>query len=245
MTNSLRLLGFLSLVALGFGSGALLVSFATYDVQVIPVFGDGSVSNEAVALRAQLITMREANNNINQMIGSMMEVGFTIFLGLLAYSWFSSTIAHDRERAILRDEILTGVKKDLNSHLSESMKKLAGGLEQTISKSLSDLNEELLRTKYSLLETQLEISKKDGFYLGSAFMWARRMLEVGHRLWGADIYTPQAVTEMRNLIVAGGYRPDGDDISAVRSAASHVIRSSPEHKDIVESLIQLMVEKQE
>lgn len=118
---------------------------------------------EILVLQAQLEQMRETDSQMLDMVLWAMGVVFTLAVAIVGYNWYVSRLQYERDKRVIKDEILNELSRDINTRIEEN----ATGIHERISRQRSSFDDDLRKSRTELeavqqrLETRINILNGD------------------------------------------------------------------------------------
>jgi hypothetical protein len=149
----------------------------------VAVISQTRPSDEVIALRAQLETMRQYDQRLLETVHWSLGASVGIMLLVVGLGWYTNFRLYKRE--------VTDVKRDIINALRGEMTSAAA---DAANSALRDFR----KMQYQLMKIEAEKFEKDG-YRGNAVFTYARMIEVAQS-FHSDLYVPEILDEMLRLL---------------------------------------------
>lgn len=217
----------------------LLVRTLFFLIVVLAVgyaYGQTQPSQEVVALRAQVETMKGYQEQFVEVVLWSLGGVVALVLALLAFSFFSSKTSYERdrrfleqERKVIEEEIQAKIRHEfaelserITSLVSEREELIKGKIEGgvlskigSISSRVDDLKDDVLDLRYDALKREAEDGERSKQF-GWAIYKYRQMLEISITR-GFDFQFPDLLDSIKKCLANSSLKIDSDELSELSS----------------------------
>lgn len=218
-------------------------------------YGQAQPSPEVVALRAQVETMKDYQEQFVEVVLWSLGGVVALVLALLAFSFFSSKTNYDRDRRFLEQE-RKNIEEEIQAkmrhefvELSEKISLLVSEREDlikgkiegsvlsrigNISSRLDDLKDDVLDLRYDALKREAEEGERSN-QIGWAIYKYRQMLEISITR-GFDFQFSDLLDSIKKCLSSSSLKVDSDELSELSSVLK---RLPPKYGVASEHLIEI------
>jgi hypothetical protein len=166
-------------------------------------------SPEVIALRAQLDLMRQFDDRLLSTVYWSLGGMITIVVLIAGFSWFANNRLHEKDKAILRQELESIIREEMSKARAE----LAKAAREAAKSELNTLSEDIKFIKFELLETEANQWESKGVY-ANVLTTSRQMLDAIKDIGWPTFRVAKALEVMRTALKAGA-KPSAREASEI------------------------------